>query len=231
MLRQRSLLCHKHQPVEDGRLARPRQSPRVRQWLKSRNDSMAQSMWLDGLRRLLDDSQLLAADPLARGLLALAETLALPRSAAGVECDVDHSRIAYDTMAAHRPLHHSLDVDSRHPSILDRPLDLLAIRKALQPGPTRRPTRGSAQPSRTAVGNIRNSQPSPPSGLSRTPLRATGVERGHQTGSLLCLNRVRCGHGRDHDSIGRRGTRATIRKRIRAIQNSRACYLASTVLN
>jgi len=174
-------------------------------------------MRLDRLRSLLDHSQLLAADPPARRLLALAKTLSILRSAARVDCDVDCSRTAHATMATCRALHHALDVDSRHPSILDRPLDLLAIRKALQHRPTERPSRDSAQPSRTAVGYVRNPRPGSTSGLSRASLPDAGVDPGYWAGSLLCTNCVRDDHGHDHDSIGRRGTRATIWKRISSL--------------
>ena len=95
-------------------------------------DFLARSRRLDGLRGLLDDPQLLAADSPARPLLAVAETLAIRHIAASVDCDVDHGRTADVAMAACWRLHHSLDVDSCRPSILGRPVDLLAIRKTFQ---------------------------------------------------------------------------------------------------
>src|SRR5580704_10810332 len=122
-----SLLCHR------SRLWRTGVSQmRMRQWLKYFHDSLAQSMWLDGLRHLFDDSQLLAVDPSPRRLLALAQTFPISCSAAAVGCHVDHSWMVHGTMATRGPLHHALGMAPRDRSILDRPLDLLTSCKTIQ---------------------------------------------------------------------------------------------------
>ena len=108
------------------------------------HDSMARSVRLGSLRRLFDDSCLLATDPPACPLLARAETFPICGSGASVDCDVDHFRVADVEVAPRRPLQYALDLDSRHFFILDRYLDLLAVWKGLQFSAARRLARGFA---------------------------------------------------------------------------------------
>jgi len=180
----------------------------------SLHDAMAQSMWLDRVHRLFNHPQFLAADPPPRRLLALAQTFSIPGSTAVVDRNVDRPRVAHLPVAIPNPLHHAMDVDSRHRPIHGRPVDLLSIRKALQPRPTGRTTRTRPQSQPTPPGNVRNPQPCPPSCVCGTFLRNAGLEPRYRTGHLLCVKRTRNDHGRNHDPLGRRRTRATIRRRI-----------------
>ncbi len=171
-------------------------------------------MWLDSLRCLFDHPHLLAADPSARELLARAQTVTISVSAAVVASDVDRSRIANVAVAAPHLLSNTMDVAPRCPSILDQPLDLLAVGKGLQPSPTRWLARSFARASRTTFSHLGNSRPGTASGLPGAFLWDAGVERRHRAGGLLRANCLRHDHRHDHDSIGGGGTRATIRRRI-----------------
>src|SRR5579863_290073 len=112
----------------------------------SLHDAVAQSMWLDRVRSLRDRPQFLAPDPPPRRLLALAQAFSVPDSPAAVDRNVDRPRLAHLPMAIPNLLHHAMDVDSRHRPIHGRPVALRSIRKALQPRPTGRTARASAQP-------------------------------------------------------------------------------------
>src|SRR5579863_2079530 len=106
---------------------------------RSINGTMAQSACLARVRHLRHHPRILADGSSSSRLLALAQALTVSHAAADMDRHLDRPRMAHFTLAACIALLERLDVGSSGSFILYRPLDLLAIRKRIQPRPTRRP--------------------------------------------------------------------------------------------
>ena len=80
------------------------------------------------MRHLRNHPFVLAADPLPRGVLAFAATLALSHTVAALGSNVDHAWSPHRTLAASVALFHRVGLDSRRSTLHDWSADLSALR-------------------------------------------------------------------------------------------------------
>ncbi len=174
-----------------------------------------------GMRRLCHHSVILVDHPPPRRLLALAEGFPVSHPDTTVDRNVDRSGRDYGSVARPDVLCHSVDMATRDAPLRRRVVDLQTRWSRFQRRPTRRPAGARLQTWGTAPGNIGHTRAGPPSRVSGTFVRDAGLEPGDGTGGLLWADRVRTGHWRGHDPIGRSGTGAALRRRISRIPANR----------
>ena len=156
-----------------------------------------------GLHRLLHHPQFLVSHPPVGRILALPASLALCRSLAGMDGDVDCPRPRHRTLAVGRALPRFLAVAAGHRFVRRRALAVPAIRRELQRKPTRRPSRNRFRSSRAETCHLRHSRSRAPSRLSGAHLRNAGLEYRNRAGGSLWVDRIRSRNRCAHDSLRR----------------------------
>lgn len=175
-----------------------------------------------GLRGLLDDPAVLAADSFAHGVLARAAKVAVSRAPAGVAGDVGGCGAGHGSVEKAGLLSKHLDVASGARSVRAGHLALCALGGALQRGATERDSGNAGRGNGTAPGDHGYPRARAASGVPGASVRDAGVERGHGACRVLLADGFCNGHGRNHDSRGGCGAGEEIRGGVSGISGVRA---------
>jgi hypothetical protein len=174
-----------------------------------------------GLRRVFDHPRILAHDPSVCGAMENVEPLAIHRTVARVDGDLDRCRAGDASLAMRLALSRELDLDSRHCAAFLRIVHLFAIGKKFQRATTRRPAGSEPRRCRPASGDRWNSITHTASGVPRASVRDARLERWDRTRSLLGVDRARSGHGSSDDPNGGCGIGEKIWSRIPHLSQNR----------